>query len=375
MRFTRGFALTAVGMAAVTGVGLTATASALAAPHTHSSFIGQFHRTSLVASTVPANGDVNPYGVVVVPRSQGRLHRGDILVSNFNNSKNLQGTGSTIVQISPSGHRTVFAHITRQSLPGRCPGGIGLTTGLVLVNGWVIVGNLPSANGQAATSSPGCLFVLNSNGMVRKIFSGHGINGPWDATAVSYGHLAALFVSNVLNGTAKANGKVVHRGTVLRLDLGFSRGQPPAIRSVTKVGSGFTERTDPAAFVVGPTGLGVGRHGTLYVADTGQNRVTWIPRAIFRHSSAGTGMVLTSGGGLNSPLGLTIAPGGDVLTVNGGDGRIVETSPSGVQVASRFLDRSGSPPGSGALFGLAVAPHRRGLYFVDDAVNTLRLLH
>jgi len=35
----------------------------------------------------------------------------------------------------------------------------------------------------------------------------------------------------------------------------------------------------------------------------------------------------------------------------------------------------GSPPGSGALFGLAVAPHGSGLYFVDDAVNTLRLLH
>ena len=375
MRFTRGFSLAAVGMAAVTAVGLTATASALAAPHAHPSFVGRFHRTSLVASTVPANGDVNPYGVVVVQHSQGRLHRGDILVSNFNNAKNLQGTGSTIVEISPGGHRTVFAHITRKSLPGRCPGGIGLTTGLVLVNGWVIVGNLPSANGQAATSSPGCLFVLDSNGMVRKIFSGHGINGPWDATAVSYGHLAALFVSNVLNGTAKANGKVVHRGTVLRLDLGFGRGQPPAIRSVTKVGSGFSERTDPAAFVVGPTGLGVGRNGTLYVADTAQNRVTWIPGAIFRHSSAGTGMVLTSGGGLNAPLGLTIAPGGDVLTVNGNDGKIVETSPSGMQVASRFLDRSGSPPGAGALFGLAVAPRGSGLYYVDDAANTLRLLH
>ncbi len=64
-----------------------------------------------------------------------------------------------------------------------------------------------------------------------------------------------------------------------------------------------------------------------------------------------------------------------MLTVNGGDGRIVETSPAGVQVASRFLDRSGSPPGSGALFGLALKPGMRGVYYVDDAVNTLRLLH
>src|SRR5262245_20586352 len=266
MRVVRKSALAAVGMAAATGAALTAPVSALAAPGEHSAFIGRFHHTSKVASTVPHNGDVNPYGVVVVQRSQGRLHRGDILVSNFNNSKNLQGTGSTIVEISPSGHRIVFAHITRASLPGRCTGGVGLTTALVLVHGWVIVGNLPSKNGQAATSAPGCLLVLDSSGKVRKIFSGHGINGPWDATAVDQGRSAALFVANVLNGTVAAHGGVVHRGTVLRIIIGFGRGQLPAVRSVTKVGSGFAERTDPAAFVVGPTGLGLSRSGSLYVA-------------------------------------------------------------------------------------------------------------
>ncbi len=375
MRWTRGLALATAGLTGVAGAGLAATTAAAAAPHGHSSFIGRFHHTSKVASTVPANGDVNPYGVVVVQHSQGRLVRGDILVSNFNNKKNLQGTGSTIVEISPGGHRTVFAHITKSSLPGTCRGGIGLTTALVLVHGWVIVGNLPSKNGQAATSSPGCLFVLGSKGKVRKIFSGHGINGPWDATAVSRGDMAALFVANVLNGTVAAKGNTVHRGTVLRLMISFDRGQLPAIRSVTKVGSGFAERTDPAAFVVGPTGLGLSRTGTLYVADTAMNRITRIPNALFRHTSGGTGMVLTSGGGLNAPLGLTVAPGGDVLTVNGGDGKIVETTPSGKQIASRFLDKSGSPPGAGALFGLAIAPRASGVYYVDDAANTLRLLH
>jgi hypothetical protein len=53
----------------------------------------------------------------------------------------------------------------------------------------------------------------------------------------------------------------------------------------------------------------------------------------------------------------------------------VETSPAGVQVARQFLDTSGSPPGAGALFGLAVAQGGRGVYFVDDATNFLRLLH
>ncbi len=64
-----------------------------------------------------------------------------------------------------------------------------------------------------------------------------------------------------------------------------------------------------------------------------------------------------------------------MLTVNSGDGNIVETTPAGTQVATKALDKSGSPPGAGALFGLAVAPHGNGVYFVDDATNQLDLLH
>src|SRR5215831_17973853 len=55
-----------------------------------------------VVSTVPSKGDVNPYGVAFVPRSfgaKGLLHPGDILVSNFNNNTNLQGTGTTIIRV------------------------------------------------------------------------------------------------------------------------------------------------------------------------------------------------------------------------------------------------------------------------------------
>jgi hypothetical protein len=186
---------------------------------------------------------------------------------------------------------------------------------------------------------------------------------------------ADLFVTNVLNGTVAANGAVVHRGTVLRLLVHVFWNSPPKLLAVTKIGSGFSEQTNASAFIIGPTGVGLGRGDTLYVADTGENRITAIPYAVTRLTSAGTGSVLTSGGSLNAPLGLAIAPNGDVLTVNGGDGRIVETTPAGTQVAHRFLDTSGSPAGSGALFGLAVAPQASGVYYVDDATNFLRLLH
>src|SRR5215469_3560910 len=332
-----------VAAAALTGSGLAMATPAFA--HTPGSFIGQFSKIKKIASTIPGNGDLNPYGVAVVQHSQGRLNRGDVLVSNFNNKANQQGTGSTIVEISPGGHRTVFAHITKAKLPGPCPGGVGLTTALdILPGGWVVVGSTPSTNGMAATAKAGCLIVLNNLGRVRETISGHGINGPWDMTALSFGEdgegFAELFVTNVLNGTVKANGAVVHRGTVLRLIVRLSEHRAPRVLAVTKIGSGFFEKTDPTAFVIGPTGLGLGRDGTL-----------------------------------NGPLGLAIAPNGDVLTVNGGDGLIVETTPRGHQIATFLLDSSGSPPGSGANFSLAVAPHGRGVYCVNDNTNMLDLLH
>jgi len=343
---------------------------------TPGSFIGGFHKLSTIASTVPSNGDVNPYGVAVVGQSEGTLVKGNILVSNFNNSKNLQGTGTTIVQVSPGGKVSVFATIRQSSLPNSCPGGVGLTTSLVILqDGWVVVGSLPTRNGMSPTAKAGCLIVLNNRGKVKQTYSGRGINGPWDMTAATSGPMAELFVTNVLNGTVAAKGKVVNQGTVLRLVLMVGGSQPPRLLNITKIGTGFPERTDPAALVVGPTGVGLASNGTLYVANTVTSSITAIPGATWRASSAGTGMKVTSGGKLNFPLGLTVAPNGDVLTVNGGNGLIVETTPAGKQIASKLLDSSGSPKGAGALFGLAVTPNQNGVYYVDDAVNTFRLLH
>jgi hypothetical protein len=335
-------------------------------------FVGPLHTVTTLGSTVPGNGDVNPYGVAVVPRSTGDLTRGNVLVSNFNNAGNTQGTGTTIVQITPHGHRSLFARIN-PSLHG-CPGGVGLTTALsVLRSGWVIVGSLPTRNGSISGS--GCLIVLDRWGHVRETFAGHGINGPWDMTAADFGGHAALFVTNVLNGTIAPSNPVVHRGTVLRISLVIPRNGLPYRTDSDVIGSGFAEQLNSSALVVGPTGVGLGPNGTLYVADTLNNRVAGIPDALFREHSAGTGFTLSQNGALNGELGLAIAPGGDILTVNGGDGNLVEINPSGQQVATRLLDNSGSPPGSGALFGLAVKPGQRAVYFVDDATNTLNLLH
>ncbi len=346
----------------------------------------QAGKITTVASTIPSNGDLNPYGVARVPTTTGSLTKGNILISNFNNSQNFQGTGTTIVQITPSGTVTLFAQIDANNLPGPCPGGVGLSTALVaLRSGWVIVGSVPTTDGTSNTVQAGCLLVLNSSGQVVETFYGSLINGPWDMAAFDGGNNASLFVTNVLNGTVAGGGKVVNQGTVVRLDLNIRHGSMPSLQQMTVIGSGFAERTDPTALVIGPTGLALAAHGrqdhggdqVLYVADSLNNRIVAIDDPLQRNSSGGTGETVTKGGALSVPLGLEIATNGDILTVNGANGFLVETrvdGHQGHQVNKVLLDDMGNPPGVGALFGLTDVAGQ-GIYFVDDDENALNLLH
>lgn len=339
------------------------------------SFIGSFNTVTNISTTVPSNGDLNPYGVARVPVTQGNLVAGQYLISNFNSGQNLQGTGTTIVQIAPNGTFSFFAQIDATKIS--CPGGVGLTTALVaLRSGFVIVGSLPTTDGTSATAQAGCLIVLNSLGHVVETIWGHHINGPWDMTALDGGRFAALFVTNVLNGTVAANGSIVRRGTVVRLLMSFENGERPELVDSDVIADGFPERTDPAALVIGPTGVAFDNDsGVLYVADSLSNRIAAIPNALFRERPSYAGFTISEGGKLNDPLGLALAPNHHLLAANGDDGNIVEVNPrEKTQVAVKLVDNTGGPPpGAGALFGLVATHH--GVYFVDDASNTFNLLH
>lgn len=345
--------------------------SALAFNFSNFSFIGPLNTVTEIGSTVPGNGDVNPYGIVTVPNNVGTLVRGDLLISNFNNSTNEQGTGTTIVQVSPGGGQSLFAQINPATLPGPCPGGVGLTTALdVLPDGYVVVGSLPSANGEAATAEPGCLIVLDPWGHVVKTIAGGAINGPWDMTAVSGFGTTALFVTNVFGAVAGGT-TTTYGGTVSRIMLNSGFGHVPFVTSEKVIATGFSEATNEEAFVLAPTGVALSAYDTLYVADTLSDRIAAVPFALVRQSPiGGGGITVTTGGGLNFPLGLTLAPNGDILTANGGDGNIVETTPFGHQFAPKNTGAEG-----GGLFGLTVAANGHGIYFVNDSENTLDLLH
>ena len=334
-----------------------------------SSFIGGLKQAT-VASTIPANGDVNPYGVAVVPRSNGRRPP-ETFWSATSTTANQQGRGTTIVEISPRGKQRLFAQI-----PGSIvPGGVGLTTALVaLRSGWVIVGSLPTADGTAATAKPGELFVLDPSGRVREIIRGNGIDGPWDATALDLGAVADLFVSNVLTGIHGGQPSSTTRGNVVRLTLSLAGAEPRVVAS-TVIATGISVRTDPAALIVGPTGVALGRDGTLFVADTANSRIARVPDAVFRHRPVNAGAAaatVSADPHLNGPLGLVIAPGGDLLVANGGDNNLVELTQHGRLVTVRNLDTA-DPPG-GALFGLATTAYPHQVYFVNDDSNTLNAL-
>ncbi len=356
------------------GVGGIAAASVAQTPK-GTPFLSSLGPPRQVASTVPANGDVNPYGIVVVPKTIGKLVKGDTIISNFNDKANVQGTGKTIVEVSPAGAVSTFATIGSLPASAGCPGGVGLTTALsILPGGWVVVGSLPAGAGGALplVNPAGCLIVLNSNGGVSETWTNANIDGPWDMTDVATGTGVDLFVSNVLSrpkGTT-ATPQSGDPSTILRIAVSLTAGNSPRMTGLTVIGSGFLSKPNKAALVQGPTGVALASNGTLYVAGTVRNHISEIPNAMTRMTAVAYGsMTLSSGGWLNGPLGLTIAPNGDVLAVNANDGNAVEISPQGHQVAKVTL----VPKGSGDLFGATIASGGNALLFVNDGTNALEI--
>jgi hypothetical protein len=308
-------------------------------------------------STVPASGEGNPYGIAFVPQSfptTGVLQPGDLLVSNFNSSSGIQGTGTTIERITPTGTVSTFFTSTH----------IGLDTALgVLKSGFVIVGNLPNTSG---TIGQGALQILNANGVVVSTLTDSALlNGPWDLTIDDDGGHAEVFVSNVLSGT------------VTRVNLTIPHNGNPQVVSETQIASGYAHGTDPNALVIGPTGLAFNdKTDTLYVASTGDNKIFAIHNAEFTTHDHGMGnVVVQDATHLHGPLGLVLAPNGDLIAANGDavnpggtPNDLVEYNHAGHFVGDFQVD----PGAPGAAFGIALTTNNDTLRFaaVNDNANT-----
>lgn len=329
----------------------------------------------LQVSTVPPNGDQNPYGVAFVPpgfSGAGPLQPGDVLVSNFNNAGtpptgNLQGTGTTIVRVTPAGQVSLFFNGNPSNKP---PPTLGLTTALgVLKRGFVLVGSVPTTDGTFGTLKQGSLLVLDHNGsLLATLTDPTLLDSPWDLTIQDGFYWARVFVSNVRSGTV----------TRLELDVDSSR---IIVKAITQVASGYTSHPDPAALIVGPTGLAYNANAdVLYVASTADNEIFAVPHAGAATGSHGRGtLIYQDNAHLRGPLALAFAPNGDLLTSNGDapsvsppstqtlNSEIVEFTKNGKFIAQFSIDSA-----AGAAFGIATASagdDSTRLAAVDDATN------
>ena len=354
-----------VRLAFITGFALAATAPGLANDDQRA-FLPRVE----ASSTIPANGDLNPYGVAFAPDQfprGGALAPGDVLVSNFNNINNLQGTGVTIIKLTPNG---IVA-------PGVSPGSSGnattfftsnlsgLSTALgVLRGGFVLVGNVPTTDGTIGTISQGSLQLVDRNGKLVKVFNDSVfLDSPWDLAIDDNGDHARVFVSNVLSGT------------VSRLDVSVGPSTVSVLHSA-EIASGYTHQPNAAALVLGPTGLAYDRDAdVLYVASTADNAIFAVPFASTAQSPVTKGKLVFAHPKLRGPLALAFAPNGDLLTANGdavnGDpthpSEIVEFTRSGAFVREFNIDAS-----QGGSFGIATVlgdNPRFNFAAVDDVPN------
>jgi len=319
----------------------------------------------IISSTVPPKpADLNPYGVTFVPSSfpaSGAIAPGDILVSNFNDPSNVQGTGTTIIKLTPNG---IIAPPMAASIFFKSKL-VGLTTALgVLERGFVVVGNLPNSGG---TLSPGSLQFIDLNGHVVQTVTDPMIDGPWDLTIDDDQSSPTIYVSNVLNGT------------VVRLSLALSS-KKVTVTGLTKIASGYTFRPDPAALVLGPTGLAHDRTSDiLYVASTADNAIFKVFNASTRSSppTPNTGMMIAKGGQLRGPLALAFAPNGDLITSNGDAVNADPTQPSEIvefTKSGKFIGQFNVDAAQGGAFGLAIAlvgGDTARLATVDDNTNSI----
>jgi hypothetical protein len=326
-----------------------------------------FPLTPPSVSTVPSNGDVNPYGVSFVPKTiiaGGGLEPGDILVSNFNNSANLQGLGTTIVRVTSTGVTSTF--FTSTSAQSGLSAAIG-----VLSNGFVLAGNLPTADGTAATAQPGRLAVLDRFGnFLGTLGTLSVVNGPWGMAVDDLGTggsgTAHVFLSNVLSGV------------VSRLDMTYSPGKLSATALV--LASGFNHRADPAALELGPSGLVYSpSNDTLYVASSFDNAVYEIPKAATTQATVTASLLFSDPTHLHGPLNIALLPDNHLVIANSDGSNADPNQPSELveyTINGQFLGQMSVDPNNGGAFGVAVNNIGWGtvrLAAVDDNANTLKI--
>jgi hypothetical protein len=311
-----------------------------------------------IGSTTPQTpGDVNPYGLDIARVTSGPIHAGDLVVCDFNDPGNVQGTGTQIIRLHP--------------VVGAVP---------------LLIAKDPTLQGcnAIAMSSNGTIWAAAFKANDNPIFTSSGTlltslpNGPWsNPFGETFAPPNVFYVSNAGNGTlvrVTVNAGPTFHFTVIASGFPINGGKPGSILSP----SGLNYQASTGRLYVVD-----GTFNTLYAIDhvsaVGANgiTVTGAQGLSFSGPARSDAHVIFHGAPLNGPISSAILPGGNIAVGNtldpDGKNLMVEISPTGALLDVKNVDQGAA----GAIFGMVAtgdSPDDAKLYFNDDNDNTVKVL-
>ena len=310
-------------------------------------------------------GEQNPYGLDVAKSTSGKLTAGDLVICDFNNSANVQGTGSTLLALHP-------VRGSKPTLLLKNPELLGCDA-LAMTPGDEIWNSDFAANNNALVSGAGHLDI---------VLNGHPFAHPFGeafAPVDAPNGLAAFYVSNAGDGT------------LIRINI--KKGPPSPVFTFDTIVHGFAINGGPPGSILGPSGLQYDvKNDRLFVVDGQNNTVdvinhpSTVPRSgIFvspdgKHFSGAAGALaknIFAGAPLNGPISSALLPNGNLVIGNtldpNGKNIMVEITHTGVLLATRNVDTGAA----GSLFGMVAtgtSDANTQLFFNDDNENFLLVL-
>lgn len=313
-----------------------------------------------IGSTIdPLNGDLNPYGLDIAKTTAGLLKAGDLVVCNFNDDRNDQGTGTTIVALHPHPGATPIRIAQSGDLRGCNAIALGPTDNI-----WAAAF---ASNHNPIVSPAGALLTT-----IPAFAWRHPFGEAFSPKVGPFGN-GAFYETNASDGS------------IVRINLtssGFT---------FDVIATGFAVNGGPPGGILGPSGLQYDAdRDALDVIDGADNSVTvlrhvsTIPAggvivhgATFTGPAAAFAQRIFAGPPLNGPISSALLPDGHLAIGNtldpAGTNLMVEITPAGKLVATKNVDMGAS----GALFGMVADihdPNNVKLYFNDDNDNALKVL-
>jgi uncharacterized protein (TIGR03437 family) len=200
----------------------------------------------------------------------------------------------------------------------------------------------------------------------------------------------ALYVSDTGNNRVLVWKDSVHFTNGQPADLVI--GQPSLLTGAANVDTQGSTTVASSTSLSAPAGIAVTANGTVYVADSGNNRVLRYPRpvnqtgriapdaAIGQTNFTSTLSALVNSSSLNTPGGLAIGPNGDLFVADSGNNRVLEFA-AGAGTGASAMRVYGQPGMNSSLRpsqfsaqtlagpqGLAVDPGSN-LYVADTGAN------